>query len=855
MKQARRLYQQFQPQHYDLSLELNKEALTFTGTVTIQGKKVGRPSSRITFHQKGLKVTAGSIQYRGKQDEKAIEVSRLNTQESLNEVRLHTSEQLYPGDYTVNLTFSGVISKEMTGIYPCFIDNDGKQEVILATQFESHFARKAFPCIDEPEAKAIFDLTVTHDKNDVALSNMPAADESIQGSLKTTRFEPTPKMSTYLLAFVTGNLHYEEGKTKDGIVVRSWASQARPKKELTYSMQEAVKVLDFFTDYFGTPYPLTKCDQVALPDFDAGAMENWGLITYREIALLADPDNRSVSSEQYVSLVVAHELSHQWFGNLVTMKWWDDLWLNESFASVMEHLALDAIHPDWKQWELYTSTDVISSTSRDIYKDIQPVGVTVTDPDLLDTIFDPGIVYAKGAHLLKMLREYIGDEAFRSGLQAYFKQHAYSNTTREDLWEALGKASGKDLHALMGPWITQPGMPLVHVEQDGRFVHLEQERYVLDAVDDPTLWPIPILADHLTTPDSFATKSATVEANSEQPVILNAAASGHYLTHYKQAAHREHIARLLQSQELPTEARINVLNDMIMLARRGDAPLTDALTLIRNCSNENRDSVWGLIARVVGSANTLTEGDDASEAKIKQLKKQLAEKQYRRLGWGDKDADDSNTKQLRHTMLALMIGSEDEGVIKEALQRYDAAKDLNELPAEIRNTILGTAVRHGKTDVVETLLRAYPTSGPELQLDITSALASTKDPAVAKKVLDVALGPKGMVRPQDLMRWVALFVRNHHVRSVIWDKLVAEWDWFESVFTTSKSFDYLPTYCASVITTKEWGKKYHAFFAPHESNKILAKNISIGYADIASRVAWRQRDEAKIKQWLQQEIK
>lgn len=854
MKQARRLYQQFQPQHYDLSLELNKNALTFTGTVTIRGRKAGRPSSRITFHQKGLKVASASVQFHGKQGEKTIEVSRLNTQESLNEVRIHTNEQLYPGEYTVSLTFSGGISKEMTGIYPCFIDNNGKQEIIIATQFESHFARKAFPCIDEPEAKAIFDLTLTHDKDDVALSNMSSTDETVKGNLKTTRFESTPKMSTYLLAFVTGNLHYEEGKTKDGIVVRSWASQARPKKELTYSMQEAVKVLDFFTDYFGTPYPLTKCDQVALPDFDAGAMENWGLITYREIALLADPDNRSVSSEQYVSLVVAHELSHQWFGNLVTMKWWDDLWLNESFASVMEHLALDAIHPGWKQWELYTSTDVISSTSRDIYKDIQPVGVTVTDPDLLDTIFDPGIVYAKGAHLLKMLREYIGDTAFRDGLQAYFKQHAYSNTTREDLWEALGKASGKDLHALMGPWITQPGMPLVHVKQEGSSVQLEQERYVLDVTNDPTLWPIPILADQSVTPDSFATKSTTVEVASTRPVILNATASGHYLTHYKQASHRNYVAKLLQSQELQTEARINVLNDMIMLARRGDAPLTDALSLIKGCSDESRDSVWGLIARVIGSANTLTEGDDASESKIKLLKHQLAHKQYGQLGWEDATADDTNTKQLRHTMLALMIGSEDQGVIAEALHRYNKAKDLSELPAELRNTILGTAVRHGDGDAVETLLKAYPDSSPDVQLDITSALASTKDPAVAKKILDTALGPEGMVRPQDLMRWVALFVRNHHVRSVIWDKLITEWAWFESVFTTSKSFDYLPTYCASVITTKEWEKKYHEFFAPHESNKILAKNIAIGYADIASRVAWRQRDEAKIKQWLEEEI-
>ncbi len=306
----------------------------------------------------------------------------------------------------------------MHGLYPCFYEHEGKKKKLLATQFESHHAREVFPCVDEPEAKAIFDLTLTTPKRETVLSNTPIKKSSVfrgqesekeksfsklttDNRLMKTTFETTPRMSTYLLAFAVGEIHCSESKTQDGITMRTWATVAQPKSFTKFANDEAVKVLEFFTDYFQTPFPLKKLDQIALPDFESAAMENWGLITYREIALLTDPDNRSQSSEQYVAEVVAHEVSHQWFGNLVTMKWWDDLWLNESFASLMMHLALDALHSDWAQWEEYTASDVIFASSRDIFKDVQPVRIDVKHPDEIMTLFDPAIVYAKGGRLLK----------------------------------------------------------------------------------------------------------------------------------------------------------------------------------------------------------------------------------------------------------------------------------------------------------------------------------------------------------------------------------------------------------------------------------------------------------------------
>lgn len=854
-KKAKRLFEQFQPQHYDLSLSFDKKARSFSGSVTISGNKVGRPSQRITFHQRDLHINSAKVIKNDKSGEIVLDIERINTQKKLDEVRLHCSQMVYPGNYTVTIEFSGALTDDMLGIYPCYFENKGKKDFLIATQFESHYARDAFPCIDEPEAKATFQLTLKTPKGDRVLSNTMPEKTTDEGNQTTTIFNKTPRMSTYLLAFVFGNMHSVESKTKDGTIVRSWSSIAQPKKFLQYSLDEAVKVLDFFSEYFNVEYPLEKCDQVALPDFDSGAMENWGLITYREIALLSDPDNPSISSEQYTSLVVAHELSHQWFGNLVTMKWWDDLWLNESFASIMEHLALDRLHPDWQQWEIFTSSDVISATSRDIYSGVQPVGVQVTDPELIDTLFDPAIVYAKGARLLKMLRDYIGDEDFRRGLSTYFKSLAYKNATREDLWQHLSKSSGKDISDLMTPWLTQSGVPLISVTKKSKdCLQVSQQRFVLDKKTDDSLWPVPLLADVDISPQILSSKAADINTDSDF-VRLNCSASGHYLVQYDKSL-QEKLFTAFADGDIPPPARIDVVNTLYLLARRGDNSLVDAINLVIRAKAETRDSVWSQMLRIVGAAKQLTEGDDEEvEGNLNDLKRSLAQSQYEQLGWEDKAKDDPNTKQLRHTMIALMIGGESKEAINEALTRYKKTRAVQDLPAETRNTILGAAVRFGDKNVIPELVKTYSDVAPDVQLDITSALSSTKNAKQANRILAQALGPKGFVRPQDVMRWLAMFLRNYHTRDVAWEWIVANWDWVEKTFSKSKSFDYLPTYCSSVISTKPDQKRYSDFFEPKKDIKSLKRNIEVGLSDIAARVAWRKRDEDKIKSWLKSQAK
>ena len=846
-KTVTRLYPSFHPSNYKLHIIPDQDAMTFTGSVVITGKKLHRPNQRLTFHQNGLKITEAHITRHDKKGVEEIAVDRINHHATYDEVRLHATKMLYPGEYTVRLEFSGKITKPMNGLYPCFYEHDGKQKKLLATQFESHHAREVFPCIDEPEAKATFDLSLTTIQGEQVIANTPIKKQSEKDGQLHTDFETTPIMSTYLLAFVTGELHYVEGQTKSGVTVRTWGTVAQPKHFMEYSRDEAVKILEFFEGYYQTPFPLPKLDQVALPDFESGAMENWGLVTFREIALLTDSKNRSLTSEQYVSLVVAHELSHMWFGDLVTMKWWEDLWLNESFASLMEHVALDALHPEWHQWEEYAASDLISSSNRDIYSSVQPVRVAVNHPDEIHTLFDPAIVYAKGGRLIKMMHDYIGEDAFREGLKTYFTKYAYKNTTRDDLWAEMSAASGKDINALMDPWLEQSGMPVLRVTPKSANTRtVSQSRFALDTDTDTSTWPIPLLPSSPTTPDILDGLSAEIEFSGDLP-ILNVHGSGHYVTHYTSDDDLAKIINGVTSGSAPSQARINILNDLMLLARRGDDSLVDALKLVRQLKDEPRDAVWALMARAIGLAANLGEGNKDVKEGIKQFKHELAHKHYQTLGWIDKKDDGPNTKHLRATMIGLMLGAEDPDTISHALKIYKDTP-LEDIPADRRGAVLGAVVRHGKdpADITKLIELYKTTSNPDLQHVLCGALTLTKDTAVVQRLIDDGFGTNGYIRPQDSFRWFAYLMRNHYSREQAWTWLTSNWD-YVSKEIGDKSLDHWIVYSSSPLQTKEWEARFHKFFESKRKITVIGRNIEIAYAEIAARVAWRDRDLKAIK--------
>lgn len=855
-KKVNRLFESFQPQNYQLELKPDRDNMTFSGMVTITGQKVGRPSKRLTFHQVDLKISAATISLQDKKGSRDIKVERINHHKSANEVRIHSSETLFPGKYTVSLTFSRKITRPMQGIYPCFFKHNGKDKMLIATQFESHHAREAFPCVDEPEAKATFDLTLIIPSGETALANTPVKTQKVKNDLQTTTFETTPIMSTYLLAFVYGPMHSVSAKSKNGTKVSTWSTVSQPLAHLEYANKEAVALLDLFEDYFDIAFPLKKLDQVALPDFDSLAMENWGLITFREVGLLADPKNRSISGERLITMVIAHELSHQWFGNLVTMKWWDDLWLNESFASVMETLGPDKLHPDWQEWEDFTSTRVIGAANRDVYKDVQPVGVTVNHPDEILTLFDPSIVYAKGARVLKMLFDFIGEDAFRKGLKSYFKKYAYKNTKRSDLWQELGQAAGIDVEKLMSAWIEQSGTPELSIRKTSDGLEISQQRFLLDSATDDSKWSIPLLADQPLDTKVLDKTSVKLRIKNGQIPIFNPNGSGHYIVRYEDNDIWQRISEKIIDRSLNSSGRIISLNDMLLQAQKGQQKLTVILDLIKQCSGEDRDAVWSLIMRVIGFAQILTDDKDEAEDLLKALKGSIAQDWHKQLGWEDKPKDDPNTKQLRITALALVVASEQKEVIEKALKKMAAAGSVEKLPAEQRAIIAGAAVRFGDKKYIKQLMKEYQSSqNPEVQSAITAALCSTRDPKVAQQVVDWGMINDDVIRLQDIDHWFAYLMRNRHTREVAWAWFVKRWPHLEKQFGGGKKMEYFIWYSSRSIASPEWYKKYRKFFEPKIKEPSLKRNIAISFAEIEARIDWRIREADQILDWLTANVK
>jgi aminopeptidase N len=838
-KSVARLYKSFQPNKYGLALSFDLEQMTFKGTVLIQGKKVGRPSQRLTFHQKDLKITSATVTRHDKNGDQFFEIGRINNQNNLSEVRLHSEAKLFPGDYTISMDFKGKITKPMSGIYPCYFKHGGQDKMLIATQFESHHARNAFPCIDEPEAKATFDLTILSPAGQTVIANTPVKEaEDIVGSeLQKTTFQTTPKMSTYLLAFAFGELGYTESKTKSGIVVRSYATPDNVT-QTQFSVSYAAKVLDFFGDYFGTPYPLEKLDMLALPDFSAGAMENWGLITYREVAMLYDEATAPIESKQYVAMVVSHEISHQWFGNLVTMKWWNEL------------------YPEWRIWELFVSAEGGSARRRDSLGDVQSIHTDVHHPDEISTLFDPSIVYAKGGTVLHMLMNYIGEADFRTGLQAYFKQHAYANTVADDLWKSLSASSGQDVASFMHDWLYRPGYPLVTVDwQPGSTpVGLSQHRFFSDPEATDALavaWQVPLAANQSLTPALLATEAVTASlpADTTTPLLLNHEGQSYFLPLYKQPAHLSAIVTAITAGKVSTIDRQLLLDNYNLLQRGGEVSLTDLLQLLPAYAAETSDSVWSAIATAIAEVRKLIEADKPSEDKLNEMVQTIIRPTVERVGWEDDPADGAHTLRLRGLALSLAIGAEDPNVLKEAQHRFAGFTKISDLPATSRSVVFYAGARFGTAADFERLLKLHrETTSADEREELAGALTAAKDPARYNQLLVMLTGDE--IRRQDLMHWFVWLLRNRYSRSDTWDWLVSHWDWIEQEFNSDKSYSYYMRYAGGTFSYQIELDNYRAFFVPKKSNVALARDIALGEQEITARIAWRKRNEAAVKAWL-----
>lgn len=829
MTKVPRLLDTFTPNHYNLTLDLTRaEEKEFSGTVIISGESTGES---ISLHSKGLTIQSATI------DNQPADVSF----GEFDELRL-SQPNLENGNHTICINFSGNITDAMHGLYPCYFTHDGVKKQLFATQFESHHAREVFPCVDEPAAKAEYDLTLITQTGITVLGNMPVKSEEENDDSLTTTFEKTPRMSSYLLAFVIGELHKKTARTKSGVEVNVWATPAQNENTLDFALDIATRSIDFYDEYFGVKYPLPKSDHVALPDFSSGAMENWGLITYRESCLLADPELTPESSRRFIATVIAHELSHQWFGNLVTMNWWNDLWLNESFANMMEYVAIDALHPEWRMWEDFATNEGTAALRRDSLDGVQSVQADVNHPDEISTLFDPAIVYAKGGRLLVMVRKLIGEEAFRTGLKSYFEKFAYKNTVGNDLWQELESASGQPIVNLMNAWISQPGLPVVSVSNSHDAAILSQERFFIgEHQPSDALWPIPLFANQPLDVKILNQKEATVSI--EKPLQLNCGLSAHFITKYDEST-REYLLKNIT--ELPTLDKICILQDTTILARAGFENSASLLPLALSLKTETNEKVFGMAAGALTELRKFVDDNDAARDSLKKISGEFARATFEELGWDEKDGESDDDRERRTTALSLMMYSEDEEVLDEAKTRFDNNK-LEDLPTEIRALIISANVRHFETsEMIEDLFAAYKnTPSNDLQNDIAIGLTSTKNPETAEKIL-TNIKDSNIIRPQDASRWFVYLIRTRENRQIAWNWLKENWAWVEDTFGEDKSYDDFIRYAATTLLTTDELNDFQQFFEPMENIPALARTIKLGITEISARVELIKRDKEAV---------
>ena len=842
MQAVEHFIKQFVPEHYDLFLDLSRETKTFSGKVTITGQA---QSDRISLHQKDLEIA--SVEVAGE--------ARSFTVDHENEA-LHI-ELAKAGQVEVVIAFSGKITDNMTGIYPSYYTVDGIKKEVLSTQFESHFAREAFPCVDEPEAKATFDLALRFDQaeGEVALSNMPEIDVEKRKESGIWKFETTPRMSSYLLAFVAGDLQGVTAKTKNGTLVGVYSTKAHPLSNLDFSLDIAVRSIEFYEDYYGVKYPIPQSLHIALPDFSAGAMENWGLVTYREVYLVVD-ENSTFASRQQVALVVAHELAHQWFGNLVTMKWWDDLWLNESFANMMEYVCVDAIEPSWNIFEDFQTGGVPAALKRDATDGVQSVHVEVKHPDEINTLFDGAIVYAKGSRLMHMLRRWLGDADFAKGLHAYFEKHQYSNTIGRDLWNALGQASGRDVAAFMDSWLEQPGYPVLTVKVENDVLKISQKQFFIGEHEDKNrLWVVPLNSNWKGLPDTLETESieipgyAALLAENKTALRLNTENTAHYITDYQGDLLDAVLAEL---ETLDNTSKLQIVQERRLLAEAGHISYADLLPVLDKLSKEESYLVVSAVSQVISALERFIDEGTETEKAFNSLVAKLARHNYDRLGFEAKDGESDEDELVRQLAVSMMIRSNDAEASQVASQIFAAHKEnLAGLPAAIRAQVLINEMKHHETkDLVATYLDLYThATDAVFKRQLAAALAYSTDAENIQTIL-ATWKDKFVVKPQDLSSWYLQFLGHQATQETVWVWARENWAWIKAALGGDMSFDSFVIFPSHIFKTEQRLTEYKEFFEPQLSDLALSRNIRMGIKDIAARVDLIKREKAAVEKAL-----
>jgi puromycin-sensitive aminopeptidase len=775
---AFRLPRTVEPRVYRLELEPDIGSATFSGTASID-VTVLEPVDRIVLNAAELAIS--DVEVRTEKGE--VIACAVSFEDELEQAIFHPTTTLAPGAATVTCRFTGTLNDKLRGFYrSTFTDETGETHTIATTQLESVDARRAFPCWDEPDRKAVFEITLTIDRNDTAFSNSPIVDVRREGDKSVVRFSPTMKMSTYLVAFIVGQLETTETVDVDGVPLRVVFPPGK-RNLADFALAIGAFSLRFFTEYFGIPYPGEKVDLVAIPDFAAGAMENLGCITFRDTALLIDPASAARAELERVADVVAHEMAHMWFGDLVTMGWWEGIWLNEAFATFMEMLCVDAFRPSWDRWVGFAPSREAALVIDGVHA-TRPIEYPVGPPKEAEGMFDL-LTYEKGAAVLRMLEQYIGPEVFRDGVRAYLTEHAYGNTVTTDLWDALEEASGEPVRDVMNTFILQGGHPLVSLHGDS----IAQQPFSYGPVPDGIesaigqAWNVPVVIRAL--PDEgkpgaparklvLDTTPATLEEAGRGLAVVNAGGWGVFRVGYE-AAHRLALADHLS--ELTPLERANLLADTWATTLAGHSTLEEFLLLAAKLDLEPDPAPWAPVSGALHLARRIVAERDVPA--MREAVGALIGPLHRHLGFEAQPGEGDRTPTLRSLAISLLgtVGADPE-VQAEAARRFDESPlgggDGDPIPPDVEAATLAVVaqlVRPGDYDALLARYRAAAT--PQEEMRSLNALSAFPDIGLAERTFDLAMTE---VRSQNGWLVISSLLANPVAGQAIWLRITEAWD-------------------------------------------------------------------------------
>lgn len=760
------------PSHYELELAPDLEAATFTGSVAVDVDVI-EPTAEIVCNAAELEIDTAVIEIG---DHLLDPTVRVDT--ATERLHLTVAEPLAAGPARLRLRFRGVLNDMLRGFYrSTYVDNDGRTHTIATTQFQSTDARRAFPCWDEPALKATFATTLVVASDQLAISNTSEIrEEALDDGRRRVTFAPTMLMSTYLVAFVVGPLEVTGPVDAGGVPIR--VVHPPGKGHLTsFALEVAVHALDWFADYYAIPYPSDKVDLVAIPDFAFGAMENLGCVTFREVVLLIDPAAASQPELQNVADVVNHELAHMWFGDLVTMRWWEGIWLNEAFATFMETACSNAFRPDWDVWTSFGrgraaafATDALAST--------RPIEYPVVTPADAEGMFDI-LTYEKGASVVRMLERFLGEEAFRDGVRHYLRTHSHGNTETSDLWDALEEVSAQPVRRIMEGWILQGGHPVIEIEPspDGTTIRQRQFTFAPEAADDRR-WAVPLrlrIEDQAEETRLLLDEPSITLPDAMQVVTANADASGFYRVRPDRATLDRIVARGPDGLEPPE--RHGVVDDSWALTVAGELTAADFLRLATAFSSDDDLTVWQALSVGLSGLTRLVDNDVAPLLRGRIAA--LATPAAAALGTEPRPGEDDRTRERRATLLRLL------GTVADDTNTIAIARTLlRHADPTLAAAALVVVAHHGDDDENERIRAAWQAAeDPQTEQRNLRALADFPDPDLVARVLDETLD--GTVRSQDGPYLIRRALTNRHAGPTTWSFVARRWDDINRTFPSN----------------------------------------------------------------------